>query len=530
VRAATWPARSGDRDFIHFWAYSVCAAPGVLAALRLGFDPAWAFVGLNVALLMLATIVLARRFGVTAAVLVCAGPIVWWSDKVHTEAFTFSMLAIATGLLSLAPHWAMVAIGLAATQNPPLAILLVPWAAAGWHVGAIRSPRQFASGLAAGVAIAAAHPVYYLIAFGRVSLLTSGSRGVIPTAQEVGAVLWDTNLGLIPGDPVFVMAVVVALGAVGLSRLRVWRDPEVLASAAAVAVILGAAAQTTNIQHGGTPGISRYALWLLPFAAPLVHLACRGRVAHRVCGLLAVVSAAVCLVAYRPAVAEGAYRPSILSRVLWTRYPSLVNPLPEVFSETVTRIDGPITVPVALSGCEKALLLGGIRRRGLWPIPCYPSIGLPSECRGGGALCYANRESGGFTYGTVARPRGMDIQYDPTRAWTVEAEPAIRRAYDEAGWWTLRPGDEFDVTRAVRQVTGVDQLWHFQSDRAVLLVARGIAPRAFVSVRPPRPMSGVVMDGTTGASISTLTLPDGPATRVDVPLPAGHDLIVVVLR
>jgi hypothetical protein len=39
--------------------------------------------------------------------------------------------------------------------------------------------------------------------------------------------------------------------------------------------LLFAFAQTMNINHGGTPGMSRYALWMIPLAAPLVDAAHR---------------------------------------------------------------------------------------------------------------------------------------------------------------------------------------------------------------------------------------------------------------
>ncbi len=526
---ATWPARSGDRDFVHFWAYALLAAPGAWIALRTGADAAWAFVFLNVCLLSLATVAIVRRFGITAALLVCASPILWWADKVHGEAFTVSLLALAICLVPAGTHWAAVVIGIAALQNPPLALLLVPCAFAGWRAGGRESRRRLALGLAAGLAIALLHPAYYVVSFGRFSLLTSGARGVMPSAQELGAVLWDTNLGLIPGNPVFVAAVVVASVVLLKRRPGAWRDVALVSGVACVAVILVAAAQTPNIHHGGTPGLSRYALWLIPFAAPLLAAGGHPGPARRIVGTLAVLAAASCLWAYRPSVPEKAYRPSRLSAMVWTRLPSLNNPLPEVFAETISHVDGKVALPAALPGCEKALLLGAVRR-GLWPIPCYPADTVPPECRAAGSLCYANRHGQGYRYARVRRSSGLYFEPDPGGVWPPEVEPTIRRVYDDAQWWTLRPGDEFESTRAVRLVAGVGHFWHFQSDSAVLLVARGLGERAVVSIRPPKPMSGSLIDGMTGEMVRGLSFPKGPEERVDIVLPPDHDVLLVVLR
>lgn len=529
LNAATWPARSGDRDFVHFWGYALLAAPGVWIALRAGVDAAWAFVILNVCLLSLATAATVRRFGITAALCVCVSPILWWADKVHGEAFTVSLLTLAVCLLPAGAHWAAVAIGVAALQNPPLALLLVPCAFVGWRTGARESRGRLALGLGAGLGIALLHPAYYAVSFGRFSLLTSGARGVVPAVQELGAVLWDTNLGLIPGDPVFVVAVAVAFVALLRRRRGAWRDDALVSGVACAAVILVAAAQTPNIHHGGTPGLSRYALWLIPLAAPLLAAHGYPRPTRRVVGTLAVLSAASCLWAYRPSVPEKAYRPSWLSATLWTRLPALNNPLPEVFAETISHVDGKVALPAALQGCEKALLLGSVRR-GIWPIPCYPSTTVPPECASAGSLCYANRQEQDYRYAKVRRSPGLYFEPDPGGAWSPEVEPLIRRLYDDAQWWTLRPGDAFESARAVRLVAGVGQFWHFQSDRAVVLVARGIGDRAVVSVRLPKPMAGVLVDGVTGATIRELRVLTGPEERVDIALPPGHDVLLVVLR
>jgi len=42
---------------------------------------------------------------------VFAGPIIWWTDKLHSEVFTFSILSMAFVLVRKKPLWSMVLLG-----------------------------------------------------------------------------------------------------------------------------------------------------------------------------------------------------------------------------------------------------------------------------------------------------------------------------------------------------------------------------------------------------------------------------------
>ena len=158
-------------------------------------------------------------------------------------------------------------------------------------------------------------------------------------------------------------------------------DAELAASAVALPVFLFAFSQTVNFQHGATPGMSRYALWLLPLTLRLFDLARSEGRARAWLEPWAALSFLVCLVAYHPSVAEGRV-PTVLRVALAVdaRARARVRPLPEMFSETVRGDDGGIQVPVAMPGCEKVLLQGGPRERPMWPVPCYPAV-VPDACR-----------------------------------------------------------------------------------------------------------------------------------------------------
>src|SRR5262249_16347501 len=146
---------------------------------------------------------------------------------------------------------------------------------------------------------------------------------------------------------------------------------------------------TFNVNHGGTPGMSRYALWLLAVLTPLV-VAGIGRLARR--EWLAVIavslSALMTLVLFLPSYTERANSPNRLATLLWSALPGVDDPLPEGFAERVTGIDGTPPVPAATAGCGK-ILIRGDGTDAWWPFPCEPRT-APSLCTRLNALCYVN--------------------------------------------------------------------------------------------------------------------------------------------
>ena len=521
---------SGSRDFVHFWFYPALAAPGVALARLAGVNPCWSFVALNAVLLLLAWRLSAARFGWAVSLMVCGGPILWWIDKVHTEAFTFALLTVAVSSLSSRPWLALVALGAAATQNPPIAALLVPFAAAGlWLRRAPRERRATLAGLAGAAALAAVHPSYYLLVHGAPSFIAAGSRNVAPNVSELGAVIWDTNLGLVFCHPLFVAALALSAAVLLAGKPRALVDAELAAAAVAVPALLLAFSQTVNFQHGGTPGLSRYALWLLPLALRPFDLAWTHTRARAWFGPWAVASFLACLAAYHPSVAEAAYRPSYATRWVWTNAPALVRPLPEVFSETVRGDDGGVRVPVAWAGCEKVLMQGGSNARAMWPAPCYPAL-VPEVCRRAGTFCYANRTPRGYAFDPVPRPLQTYARYVSTDAWGQEAEPVVRRLLEGADWPSLRTGAAWGAARFFRSSDNVARAWDLQSDRALVLVVKGARPGARLLLRLPRPMEGPVVDGESGSEIGHAAFLGSPYELFALAVPEHRGPVLIVLR
>ena len=256
----------GPGESRHFIFYPALAAP----LLALGLTATAAFTILNGLLLAAALYVTASRLHWTWCAIVFAGPILWWLDKPHTEPFTFAMYAIAFALLESAPWWSLVAAGAAATQNPGNAALVgILAVAAVAGKASLLKDRRFWAGLAGGAVLAALHPVYYLVRLGTPTRLASTGDVHWVTLQEYVAVLVDPNIGLLPQVPVFAAAVLAGSLLLAFRAPRRLVSPGVVAAAASAAWLAFVAATATNVNHGGTPGLSRYATWFIPLAIPL---------------------------------------------------------------------------------------------------------------------------------------------------------------------------------------------------------------------------------------------------------------------
>ena len=192
------------------------------------------------------------------------------------------------------------------------------------------------------------------------------------------------------------------------------------------------AAIATNVNHGGTPGLSRYATWFIPLAIPLFQQVDRvlgRRVAWM--ALPAVASAALGVWAFHPARAEAADRPTRLASFLWTRHPLFDNPLPEIFAERLRGLDEN-WLPAATAGCEKILLPGRGGRDSVWPMPCAPAT-PPARCQQPGATCYANHTRTGYEFVSTRVSTPQVFRLARSATWPASAEPYVAEALDRAG-------------------------------------------------------------------------------------------------
>jgi hypothetical protein len=390
---AEFRGADGRQDFPHFWFYSLLASPFVRAAVALHRSPVVGFTVLNGLLLLAAALVLDRAFGSAAAAFLVLGPVLWWVDKAHTEVFTVSLLAMAFALLGTQPWWSILALGAASTQNPPIAGAMLVVIAYVWLLqGGWRNWKVIAA-TTAGVCIAALHPWYYHMRLGIWSGLSSGLDRHVPSSPEITAALIDPNLGILVHDPFIVLAVAGAF-IVALVRKPVRiLSPRHLAALGIALLFVFSFTQTGNFNSGGTPGPSRYGLWLIPLAIPVI--ASSGSAWWM--RTIAVASIVWCSSHFAPALPEGYLQPTELAARLWHKSPDLDNPLAEVFAERVSGHEPPSRPPIATAGCEKVLVVGnGVNVE--WPTDCMPVPNAPSECRESGALCYANRLIDAYTF------------------------------------------------------------------------------------------------------------------------------------
>ena len=88
-------AADGRQDFFHFWFYPALAVPGVWLTEVVALNPNYGFVALNALLFLVALRVVSKRVAWWVTAVTFCSPVLWWIDKSHTEAFTFSLLAVA---------------------------------------------------------------------------------------------------------------------------------------------------------------------------------------------------------------------------------------------------------------------------------------------------------------------------------------------------------------------------------------------------------------------------------------------------
>ncbi len=465
------PPRSADDTRLQpSWFYAFVAAPLVRGTELFSREGWMGFTALNLTLLAGAAALLARRVSTVAAILLAGGPILWWVDKPHPEVFTFTLIVAAVVWLDKSPAWSFIALGLASAQEPAVAVVL----AAALIFASL--PTGFANRrvwLAAGVSVvlAALNPLYQLGRHGSGALSAFGLDLHLPLTRELLSTPFDPNIGIFVHAPLVTAAIVVALV---LALIRSTSQVVTLKHAAVLvfgALLIVAFSQRSNLNSGGTPGPSRYGLWLLPLAIPVLEAAPPALILR----VLAGASLIWCTILFAPARPENYLQPTRLASALWQRWPAADNPLVEIFSERVSGAEIAPQPPLATPGCEKVLIIGrGSGSPTGWPGRCDAEV-APPFCREVDVLCYANRTSGGYAFTRLPLPwtrkpedalppRG---KVDPLAV----AVPETQTAFDLVG---LGPGWSY-----LEELPDRDIRWRWMSDQAEL----GIVTRDAIGVR-----------------------------------------------
>ncbi len=518
--------RDGRQDVPHFWLYPLLAAPAVHGALLAGASPLWGFVALHVALLAALALLMLRRPAPVWTSLLLISPLVWWIDKPSTDLLLVCCLAGAMLLWSTRPAVTLMLLGVAGSQNPGFVLVAALFAA--W--GSIERParllcRRWRTGLLVAAALVVASPAYYLWRLGIPSPLTASTAARWPGLVDALFPLTDVSMGLIARYPPYVLAVLVAAVWLAARELERLRDPFIATSGLAAVGLLWAVGQPASQNHGGSPDLSRYALWLMPLALPLLQQA--GTSASRTmarAGLgLAALSAVWTLAAFPPSRPDGHLQPTPLGAWMWTQHPMWNDPRPEVFAERVSHRE-PAVVPAATPGCEKVLLF-----EGLWPVHCLPQDDPPDACLDAKRFCYANRTATGAGYLFMvvpARPAFPFVQGE--RTWSRETPAVATMRQLIRGLDLGEPETAMVSLRGIWNAAWVQQ-WSGES-RSVYYV-RNTRPDARLGVRVREQMLARVIDLNRSVEVASYPLEPGTRHPESIPLPdAAPDLAITFER
>ncbi|MDO8362351.1 MAG: hypothetical protein Q7V88_05605 [Actinomycetota bacterium] len=392
----------GRYDQPHFWIYPLAVAPLVKVAHLLDVPDTYGFAVFNIALAALAFGVVVRRKGVPAAALLFASPLLWWIDKPHGEVLVFCLLLLALLWARDRPHLGLVCMAVLVAHNFSFALALPVYA--GWlalqHRRALfdTARRRWAL-LAAGV-IVVMHPLYYLLRLGVFdpTMLIEDNSFRIPTVTRLVTPLIDPYVGLLVWWPALFL-----LACAGGVR-RAWSRPLGSRSPAewalvwapfvlACAVLVGQA-QNRQPASGGTFAMSRYAIWLAPFAVFAFDVAfLRGRWRSPLAAAALTASMALSVHVAHPDRPDvwWTLRPTFVAEALLDHAPWAWNPPPQVFVTREVR-EFELVRPVANRTCTKLLAVSGV-----WPAACPTPKDAPHDCLAS-YFCYANRSGAGYSF------------------------------------------------------------------------------------------------------------------------------------
>lgn len=368
-----------EADFNHFWLYSFLAFSVAKISQFLGFvlQPHNAFLGLHFIFVTISASIayyLYGRRGIIAFVLMTLfSPMLWFSDKVHTELMTYC-LTLAAVMLVHSRKYTMAAffIALASTQNPSFALIaFIPFVFRFY----IERDKKFSAieviTITATALLVLMHPVYYFLRFGvPTPQLLAGGASLGGNLSIFYIWILDPDLGLLPNWPLGVFLILFAIAIKALKKTAAAPLNNAyfyLFVAVFLAVNFYAHSSTTNLNSGATPGLARYSLWYLPLFFPLVYYVTCNFPSRKILGYPAatiiVLIGCASLYANNPKNPESYSTPTWLSNAIQVKLPWLYTPPTEVFEERFSGL-GEAVYQYPVRGvlgpdCRKLLLLPG---------------------------------------------------------------------------------------------------------------------------------------------------------------------------
>jgi len=513
--------RDGRYDMPHMWVYPLLAVPGVWVTSVLHVSPAWAFVTLNTACLGGLLWLAAARGAGAWTLLLAASPLVWWLDKPLADLFVAASLGTAVLLWPRHGPVSLAVLGLAAAQNPALVAPCVIFATA----AAVENParvrdRRWWAGALLGATLAAMAPAYYCYRLDRLSPLTSWTAASWPSVSSLLFPLADIDMGAVIRFPPGALMVGLVL-----LRRSGWRAPAATPAALTAIALLAIVSQQPNMNQGGNPDFSRYAVWLLPLALPWLLDADHSRrlFTRNLGAILLGVSVVWTAVSFLPTRPESYRYPTPMAAWMWTRHPTWTMPRPEAFGERTSHRE-PAIVPTATPGCEKVLLF-----EGRWPANCPPSTSPPPACEAPGAYCYADRVTG-----VPGVPRQFTVMGRQPEHGAVVSDRTWRSGESGGSWLESRvrhlsSGEEPSAPAHVRGTWGSAWTQAWSSDRALVVYVRDAGSGARVAIRNPEPLLGLI-ETSDGRVVRRLTLEATTDTPAVLELPAAPHVLVSLWR
>ncbi len=351
------------------------------------------------------------------------------------------------------------------------------------------------------------------------------------------SLLADPNIGLLPNAPFVVVAGVLAvIGRLGERErehdvdLDLDRRGVILAVGAWV-MLLAAFAQSVNLNHGATPGINRWTLWLTPW---LMLIACRparpgagadagtwaGAADGRVLAALAVLNVLWAVWFFRPPIPENYRYPTMTASWLWTHAPRWYAPAPEIFAERASHRE-PASLPLAWPGCTQVLIVDG-----RWPVSCVPTGHVPASCFGADRLCYVTSTSPTtFTpLGTATFPW---LPAEPTWPGNAAFVAALHEALATAN--TFAPAD--DIIRAAKGVRWVTAWSSTPAPTRIAIYAEELTPLTSLDVRVDADYRGHLIDLDTRTVVADVAVARSTTHPSVLALPfAVHHALVQLER
>jgi len=377
-------------DMNHFWLYS-----GVAAIFYWLFSVIGISIGVSFAFLLLHTSLFAillrtsqryfGKFGILGiSSLYLLSPMLWYGNKIHTEFFTFTLVALATIFVSKNEFLlAFLCLGTAGTQN--ISFSLIAFAVLLFQLRTFVINKQIKlkktdvlAGLL-GLLLSVIHPVYYLLRQGVIDpQLKAGGASVGLVWHNLLVWFVDPDIGLLPNwlYGIFLILSIV----IGWRNHKSYNVAFHIYIVIFISISLFAQSSTTKLNSGATPGPARYGFWYIGLFSLTAIAIMRKLIenetsfTYKIVGISSLLIVGVVSVwSFTPIRHESYTKPSHVSYFIQTHFSDFYDPDPQIFRQRYS-IFGDQLIPAIVVGpdCKKVLVTPVVGRGQIYsPSYCH---------------------------------------------------------------------------------------------------------------------------------------------------------------